>query len=149
MEKITLKTAFRNPQTDTSKRLQKSGQIPAELYGHNVQNLHLAVNQIEFEKIFRKAGESTIIELETPEGVRNVLVADVQKHYLKSFPIHVDFHEVKMTEKLTATVALEYIGEPDAVKILGGTLVKVLTEIEVEALPADLPHLIEVDVTYP
>jgi large subunit ribosomal protein L25 len=71
----------------------------------------------------------------------------VQKHYLKSNPIHVDFYEVKMTEKLTATVQLEFIGESNAVKALGGTLVKNLTEVEVECLPADLPHQIDVDIT--
>ena len=147
MEKFLIEAAVRDPQTEVRKNLEKQGLIPAELYGHGIANLHLSINQNEFSKILRKAGESTIIEVKAPDGVHNVLIHDVQKHYLNSSPIHVDFYEVKMTEKLTATVALEFTGESDAVKVLGGTLVKVLSEVEVECLPADLPHNIEVDIS--
>jgi len=147
MEKLQIAAVVRDPQAQATKHLAKEGLIPAELYGHGVANLHLSINQNEFEKIFRKAGESTIIEVKAPDGVHNVLIHEVQKHYLNSAPIHVDFYEVKMTEKLTATVALEFIGEADAVKVLGGTLVKVLSEVEVECLPADLPHDIPVDIS--
>lgn len=148
MEKFQIQATARDPKTAPSYKLQTQGQIPAELYGHGVANLHLAINQNEFEKVLRKAGESTIIEIKAPDGsVHNVLIHDVQRHYLNSSPIHVDFYEVKMTEKLTAHIALEFIGEADAVKVLGGTLVKVLSEVEVECLPADLPHNIEVDIS--
>lgn len=148
MEKIQLKTELRETTHRTAKPLYRQGLIPVELYGHNVANAHLSVNQIEFEKALRKAGESTIIELQLPGGdVRNVLIQDVERHYLTSLPIHVDFYEVKMTEKLTATVAIEFTGEAPAVKVLGGTLVKVLNEVEVECLPGDLPHQFDVDIS--
>lgn len=147
MEKIQLESRARDIQTDVVSKLRKEGFIPAELYGHNVPNVHLAVSQNVFEKVFRKAGESTIIELLDPSGkVHNVLIQDVQKHYLTSEPIHVDFYEVKMTEKLTATVELEFVGEAKAVRELGGTLLKVLTQVDVQCLPADLPSVIEVDI---
>lgn len=127
--------------------LRKSGQMPAVVYGNKIANLHLSVSQNEFEKILRKAGESTIIELLTEDGQKhNVLIHDVQRHFLTSLPIHVDFLEVSMTEKLTATVSLEFVGESMAVKQLGGVLVKLLDEVEVECLPADLPSHIEVDL---
>lgn len=148
MEKILLKTEQRETNTRSAKNLQKAGLMPAELYGNNIQNIHLSVDQIEFEKVLRKAGESTIIELQLPEGgSRSVLIQDVDRHYLTSQPIHVDFYEVKMTEKLTATIPIEFTGESSAVKVLGGTLVKVLTEVEVECLPGDLPHQFDVDIT--
>ena len=148
MEKIQLKTQTREIAHRDAKHLYREGLIPAELYGHNVENVHLALNQIEFEKVLRKAGESTIIELQLPDGGnRNVLIQDVERHYLQGNPIHVDFLEVSMTEKLTATIQLEFIGEPEAVKVLGGTLVKVLSEVEVESLPADLPPHLDVDVS--
>lgn len=148
MEKIQLKTEARDTNTRTAKGVYRAGLIPAELYGHKVQNVHLSVNQIEFEKVLRKAGESTLIELQLPGGdVRNVLIQDVEKHYLSSEPIHVDFYEVKMTEKLTATVQIEFEGESHAVKALGGTLVKVMSEVEVECLPGDLPHQFDVDIS--
>ncbi len=147
MEKIHLKTETRDLNSRNSKPLTRQGQIPGELYGRNVENIHLSLNQIDFEKALRKAGESTIIELQLPDGVRNVLIQEVQRHYLNGQPIHVDFLEVSMTEKLTATVQIEFVGEPDAVKVLGGTLVKTMSEVEVECFPADLPHNFEVDVT--
>lgn len=148
MEKINLKTESRELVGRDGKNLRKAGSIPAELYGHNAGNSHLSVNAIEFEKVLRKAGESTIIELDMADGgKKNVLIQDVQYHYLNGQPIHVDFFEVSMTEKLTATVPIEFIGESHAVKALGGTLVKILSEVEVECLPADLPQHFEVDIS--
>jgi large subunit ribosomal protein L25 len=148
MEKFQLKATTRKDAARGNNKLRESGVIPAVLYGNKLANVNLAINQIEFEKLFRKAGESTIVELAMEDGkVHNVLVQDIQKHYLTSSPIHVDFYEVSMTEKLTATVAIEFINEAPAVKALGGTLVKVLNEVEVQCLPVDLPHNIEVDIS--
>ncbi len=148
METIHLKTTPRDTNKRTAKALYREGLIPVELYGHNIENMHLSVNQIEFEKVLRKAGESTLIDLELPDGSsRNVLVQDVQSHYLTTRPIHVDLYEVKMNEKLTANVPIVFVGESPAVKAKGGTLVKVLNEVEVECLPKDLPHSIEVDIS--
>lgn len=148
MEKVQLKTENRETNNRTAKPLYRQGLIPVELYGNNVANVHLSVDQIEFEKVLRKAGESTIIELLLPDGgIRNVLIQDVERHYLSTKPIHVDFYEVKMTEKLTATVQIEFFGESHAVKALGGTLVKALNEVEVECLPGDLPHQFDVDIS--
>lgn len=148
MEKVQLKAEKREVNSRSAKPVYRLGQIPAEVYGHNIENTHVAVDAIEFEKVLRKAGESTIIELVMPEGgSKNVLIQDVQNHYLSSKPIHVDFFAVNMTEKLTATVQIEFVGESDAVRVLGGTLVKVLNEVEVECLPTDLPPHFEVDIS--
>lgn len=146
MDKMQLQAAVRNMSQHVDK-LRASGNIPAVLYGHNIQNLHLSVGGGEFEKLFRKAGESTIIELAVADGTKhNVLVQDVQRHYLNGQILHIDFYEVSMTEKLKTTVALEFTGESKAVKELGGTLVKVLDSVEIECLPADLPHSLTVDI---
>ncbi len=148
MDKIQLKSQVRDIKTTTPKKLRKQGIIPAVLYGHNVPTQSISISFSEFERAFKKAGESTIIDLLTEDGkIHPVLIHDVQAHYLQSTPEHVDFYEVSMTEKLTATVVLEYTGESNAVKAMGGVLVKVLNEVEVECLPADLPHNIEVDIT--
>lgn len=147
MEKIVLKATVR-PTDKSAQAIRKTGQVPAELYGHNVENVHLAVSANEFEKVFRKSGESTIVTLDIDGvGQRNVLVHEVQKHLVKSQPIHVDFYEVSMTEKLQTEVVLEFEGESSAVKALGGTLVKVLDAVEVECLPGDLPHNLVVDIS--
>lgn len=148
MEKLQLKATVRDIKAQNPSQIRAAGNIPAVLYGHNIPNLHLILNQNEFEKILRKAGENTIVEIITDDGKpHNVLINDVQKHYLTSKPDHADFYEVSMTEKLTAPVPLEFVGESNAVKAMGGTLVKQITEVEVECLPSDLPRNIEVDIS--
>lgn len=118
------------------------------LYGHNVSNQSLFVDLGEFEKTYKKVGDSTIIDLLTPDSAtHSVLIQDVQNHYLTSRPIHVDFYEVSMTEKLKTAIALEFFGESTAVKTLGGILVKVLDTVMVECLPADLPHSLTIDIS--
>lgn len=147
MEKIKLSAAIRNIK-ENIKKVRKTGLIPAVLYGHNVKNQALSLSASEFDKAFKKAGESTIIDLAVDGGQNHpVLIHDVQVDVVTSKPLHVDFYQVSMTEKLKATIALEFIGESDAVKILAGTLVKNLNEVEVECLPADLPHNIIVDIS--
>jgi large subunit ribosomal protein L25 len=148
MQKFQLKAQSRDLKTTTPDKLRKAGQLPAVLYGHKIKNQSLIVNFAEFEKVLKKAGESTIIDLVTDDGKTHpVLIHDVQIHYLTSQPTHADFYAVSMTEKLKTKVVLEFTGESKAVKELGGVLVKNLTEVEVECLPADLPHSIIVNIT--
>lgn len=148
MDKLQIKANVRDIKTTTPKKLRKAGLTPAVLYGYKVENQALTVPTGEFEKLLRKAGESTIVELVTDDGkTHSVLIHDVQYHYLYSTIEHVDFYTVNMAEKLTATVALEFTGESNAVKALGGTLVKIMSEVEVECLPTDLPHNIVVDIS--
>lgn len=146
MEKIQL-TAEARIQNQNPTQIRNSGRIPAVLYGHGVENMNLTVNAIEFQKALRSAGESTIVELNTGSGVQPVLIHDVQLDPVKSNPVHVDFYQVNLKEKLTATVQIEFTGEAPAVKTGAGTLVKVMGEVEVESLPQDLPHNLTVDIS--
>jgi large subunit ribosomal protein L25 len=147
MEKLSIKASNRDLKSSKPAKLRKEGVLPAVLYGNKIENQAISISAREFDKIFKKSGESTIINLLTDDGKTHpVLVHDVQYHYLTSEPTHIDFYEVSMTEKLKAMVALEFIGESPAVKSLGAILVKVLNEVEVECLPADLPHNIVVNL---
>ena len=146
MDKVQLNASVKTEKNND--KIRKQGLVPAVLYGHNVENASLTVKKAEFDKAFKKAGESSIIDLVTGDGKPHpVLIYDVQLHYLTSEPIHVDFYQVSMTEKLKAKVALEYTGESPAVKTMGGVLVKILSDIEVQCLPVDLPHNISVDIS--
>lgn len=146
MDKIQLKASIKTEKNND--KLRKQGLMPAVLYGHNVANASLTVKKAEFDKALRKAGESSIIDLVTDDGKSHpVLIHDIQLHYLTSEPIHADFYQVSMTEKLKAKVALEFVGEAPAVKAQGGVLVKILNEVEVQCLPVDLPHNITVDIS--
>jgi large subunit ribosomal protein L25 len=147
MDKLQIKATLRDLKTSKPEKLRKEGRLPGVLYGNKVQNVNLTVDAREFDKLLKKAGESTIIELVTDDGKTHpTLIHDVQNHYLTSAPTHVDIYEVSMTKKLKATVALEFVGESQAVKALGGILVKALSEVEVECLPVDLPHNIVVSL---
>jgi len=148
MEKLELKAQSRKETGKQISKLRKEGFTPAVLYGKKIQNINLSVNANEFEKLLKKAGESTIIELTTDDNKKHsVIIHDVQYHFLKSHPIHVDFFEVSMTDKLKASITLEFTGESKAVKLQGGVLMKLLSDVEVECLPADLPHKIEVNIS--
>lgn len=131
------------------KVLREEDLIPAELYGYGHKNIHLSVSAKDFLKIFREAGESTIIKLKIEgEGdAINALVYDVQKNHLTDKIIHIDFYAVRMDKKITTSVPLEFVGVSPAVKEKEGILVKTMQEIEVEALPTDLPHNIKVDIS--
>lgn len=147
MDKLQIKAVLRDLKTTKPQKLRKEGRLPAVLYGNKVQNVSLTIDAREFDKLLKKAGESTVVELLTDDGkIHPVLIHDIQNHYLTSVPTHVDFYEVSMTQKLKAAVVLEFTGESIAVKTLGGVLVKVLSEVEVECLPADLPHNIAVSL---
>jgi large subunit ribosomal protein L25 len=127
-------------------KLREAGMIPAELYGHGIENIHLSVPAKEFSKLFKKAGESTIINLDLENKKLPVLIHGISVNHLTDQIIHIDFYQVRMDEKITASVPLEFIGEAPAIKEKGGILIKAVQEIEIEALPADLPHSIEVSL---
>lgn len=147
MAQITLNATKRAVSGKAVSKLRKAGKIPAVLYGHNVASESLELSESDFRKVFKQAGESTIITLSVDGKNTPVLIHDVHDHYLTEQPIHVDFYAVNMTEKLTATVPLHFEGESMAVKTLGGVLAKNLTELEVECLPTDLPQSITIDIS--
>lgn len=127
--------------------LRMSSMVPGVVYGHGLENRNVAVPYNEFVKAYRDAGESSLIDLDLETGIVKVLVKDVQTEPVSGRFSHVDFYEVNLLEKLTTEIPLNYIGEAPAVKELGGTLVKNLESIEVECLPTDLVHQIDVDIS--
>jgi len=127
--------------------LREKGLIPAELYGRGVENLHLAVSVRDFERVLKGAGENTVVYISVDGKKHPTLIYDVQLDPVSDKVIHADFYEVRMNEKIKTRIPLEFIGEAPAVKEKAGVLVKAAYELEVEALPGDLPHHIEVDVS--
>jgi len=124
------------------------GAIPGVLYGRGIGNLMFWVNRREFNRVHKDAGESTIFKTKLENGEeRNVLIKEVQRNILNGKPIHIDLYQVRMDEKIEATVELDFVGESPAVKELGGVLVKNIDEIEVKCLPGDLPSKIKIDIS--
>lgn len=145
MDKVVIKTEKRN---DTSaKVLRRGGSLPGIVYSKGKEGVSLSMDRVEFEKCYREAGTSQIVSLKiADEGTKNVLVHKVDWHPVTGLPQHVDFYEVSMKEKITTEVPLSFIGDSVAVIEMGGTLVTNRDNLEIECLPGDLPHEIEVDV---
>jgi len=127
--------------------LRKSGKIPAVFYGAKETATPITLSTVEFKKIWRDAGESSAIKISTPNGDVDVLIHEVQVDPITDEPIHVDFLAIDMKKKIKVKVPLVFEGVSNAVKSGIGNLVKVLHEIEIEALPINLPQKLSVDIS--
>jgi len=137
------------------KSIRKKGILPAILYGPEIKNsLPLEIDSKIFEKIYKEAGESSLISLEVQaeklagqkEKKFLVLIHDIEHDPLTDRPIHVDFYQPRLEEEIEAKVPIIFEGEAPAVKELEGTLVKNISEVEIKALPQKLPKEIKVNV---
>lgn len=129
------------------KELRKAGLIPAELYGHGIENVHLSVPIKDFRTAYKTAGENTVVNLRFDSESRPVLIHEVTKNSLTDEILSIDFYQVNMNEEIQAAVPIKFVGESPAVKNLGGILVKPMSELKVKALPADLPSEITIDLS--
>ena len=121
-------------------------QITAVVYGPKFAATSILLNKKEFEKTFKTAGESTIIELQGLASPVEVLVKEVVFAPIKGGIIHVDFYALEMGKEMTTNVPLHFVGE-SAVEKLGGVINKVLHEVEITCKPNNLPAHIDVDLS--
>ena len=129
------------------KILREEGFLPAVVYGRKEKSTAIKINQHDFEMLFKKTGESSIISLKGLKEEKEVLIHDIDYDPITSIPRHVDFYAIEKGKKLHTKVPIEFIGVSPAVKELGGVLTKSLHELEIEVLPRDLPQHIEVDIS--
>ncbi len=127
--------------------LRASGMVPAVFYGSGKESTKIAVPSVPFIKLFREAGESTAIALVLEGKQIPVLVHDMQQDPITGEPSHVDFLVVDMNKEAEVSVPLEFTGTAEVEKTGLGIVMKVMHEIEVSALPANLPHDIVVDIS--
>jgi large subunit ribosomal protein L25 len=131
--------------TAKGEKTREEGKLPAVAYGAGNDALSLDLDYSQFTKLFKQAGESSLIDLEVDgKNIGKVLVQEVQYNPVKDTPIHVDFRRIDMNKVMHAPVVLKFLGEAPAVKEMGGTLVKNIEEVTVECLPKDLVSSIEV-----
>jgi large subunit ribosomal protein L25 len=129
------------------KRLRAEGELPANIYGRKVKSLAVKIPYDKFEKVYKEEGETGLIEINIGKTKRPVLVHNVQTDPVTDKFIHVDFLQVDLKQKVTADVPVEIVGESPAEKQGLGVVVQQIDEIEVEALPTDLPERFEVDIS--
>ncbi len=135
------------------RRLRRAGKVPGVVYGPRRQTIAVSTPTAEFERKVGHLEGSHLIRLVHANGPepelhdKMVLVRELQRHPVTGEPLHADFYEVDLTERLQVTVALHFVGRAAGV-VAGGILQPVLREIEVDCLPTEIPEFIAVDVSH-
>lgn len=149
MEKIIIQAQPRKITGRKVKNLRSEGLLPANIFGKKISSLNIQVKIDDFNKTYRQAGESSLVylQVEKDKEVRPVFISQVTRHPVTDRILHTAFHQVDLKEKVTAPVPVELIGEAPAEKEKIGIMVQQLDELDIEALPTDMPENIKVDVS--
>lgn len=147
MEKVVIQATHRSVIGKQVHALRRAGQLPGVIYGHNVPPIPISMDaRVVSRQLFKITGSSLVtVDLEGKEYP--ALVREKQRNYVKGNLIHVDFQVVSLTEKIRANIGIELTGSSPAVKDLNAVLVTVMTQLEVECFPQDLPERVVVDIS--
>ncbi|KKS32832.1 MAG: 50S ribosomal protein L25 [Candidatus Collierbacteria bacterium GW2011_GWB2_42_12] len=149
MQKFILKADKRTVLGSKVKQLRRTGVIPANLFGKTIESQAIQINGVEFNRVYKEAGETSLIyvKVEGEDKERPTLVTSVHFNPITGDKLHVDFHQVNLKEKVTANVPVEIIGESELVASNEAVLSQSLNEIEIEALPTEIPESITFDIS--
>lgn len=147
MKAHTLQGSTRDITGRKVKTLRKAGSVPATIYGKKITSESISVSLPAFQKVYASAGETGLIELTVDKTAHPVLIHTVQTDPVDGRILHVEFYQVDLKVNVRTKVPLELVGQSPAVEEKKGVLLSLLTEVEVEALPAELPEKIDVDVS--
>src|SRR5256886_9074835 len=131
-----------------SRQLHREGKLAAVVYGHAAAATPIVLDRLEFQKVFVKSGRTHLLDL-VVDGSRTekVLIREIQTHPRRLGPIHVDFYQVNLEEKIRVEVPVHLIGEAGAVKRGDADVLQPIHALEVECLPAEIPAEFEADLT--
>jgi large subunit ribosomal protein L25 len=146
-KKLELTATVREVTGTRVRHLRAAGILPAVLYGKGQPAISLQVPLKEFDRTFREAGESTLVYLSVGSDSYPTIIKDVARDSISGIPMHADFYKVSLTEKIKAMVPVVFVGESPAVRDLKGIFVRIVNELEVEALPQNLPHEVSIDIS--
>lgn len=148
MDRIPLKATDRTVFGKKVKNLRKSGKIPAHVFGNTKEVEHVEVSANDFARVFKQAGETGLVNLKIGEDrTRPVLIKEVDINPVTNEILHIGFYQVNLKEKVTVPVPIVLLGEgPESVKLGQTVVLQTLSEVNVEALPADLIENIEVNI---
>ncbi len=149
MENIVVDATLREDRgKNAARRIRRTGQIPAVLYGGSRDPLAVAVNAKAVTSILRsEAGHNTIFTVKLPGGEQKAMLKDWQVDPVKGSLLHVDMQRVAMDVRMRVKVPVHTFGEPQGVKLQGGIFEMVTREVEIECLPSEIPDEFKVDVT--
>lgn len=146
-EKITINATPREVFGKQVNALRKSGILPANIYGKDFDSKAISLNYAEFYKTFKHAGETSVVYVEVDGKIIPTLITDIQIHPLSRTILHADLRKVDLKKKIEAYVPIKIIGESEAVNQKNGVLITQLDRISIEALPTNIPHDIEIDIS--
>jgi large subunit ribosomal protein L25 len=145
---MQLKASIRTVLGKRSRRLHGEGKLAAVIYGHNTEAKPLVLDRLEFQKVYLKSGRTHLVDLLIDgDRAEKVLVREIQTHPRRLGPIHVDFYQVSLEEKITVEVPVHLTGESAAVKRGDADVLQPVHRVRVECLPTDIPEAFEVDLT--
>ena len=145
---MQLKASTRTLLGKASRRLHGEGKLAGIVYGHNATPTPIVLDRLEFQKVFVKSGRTHLVDLLVDGGrTEKVLVREIQTHPRRLGPIHVDFYQVSLEEKITVEVPVHLVGESAAVKRGDADVLQPIHAVRVECLPTDIPEAFEVDLT--
>ena len=149
MDSISLSA---RPRTETGRHvhaLRREGGVPAVLYGHKVAPQALVLDAKEMERTWHHAGRTHLVDVhvEGQRGAKKALIKDIQFQPRSGHMLHVDLFAVNLREKITSDVPVIVVGESPAVQLKVGQVQQVVSSLRVEALPADLPAQLTVDIS--
>lgn len=147
MEKVVLKATKRDVIGKQVKALRREGKLPAVIYGRHTEPVNIVLETHAASLALAKASSSTLVTVDVDGKEYPVLVREKQRDFIKNRLLHVDFLAVSLTEKLRATVSLNFVGVSPAVKDFNAVFVHNLEQFHVECLPADLPEHIDIDIS--
>lgn len=148
MDRLSLNAGERTILGKKVKALRRDGRLPGHVYGKGIDTEHVSVDFKDFMKVFHQAGETGLVDLKIgEEKIRPVLIREVQYDFVTSEPLHIDFYQVNLKEKVEVPIPLVLVGEqPESVHSGEAIVLQTLNEVQVEALPTDLVESIEVDI---
>lgn len=147
MEKIKFDAERRTVIGKQAGALRRAGRLPAVIYGKGIESIPITLDMRDLSRALPYITSSRLVVINVGKEMHTALVRERQRHPVSGELLHVDFQAVSMTEKLRTAVRIEFSGEAPAVENEGGVLVSGVEQIDVEALPGDLPERIIIDVT--
>jgi len=145
--KIELTVEARNVFGKKLKTLRETGDIPANIYGPGFKSQAVTVTYKNFTQAYKKAKETGVVYLTVGKDVVPVLIKSLQKHPVENRILHIDFRKIDLSQKIETEVPIKITGESIAVTQKGGILLTQSDHLLVEALPADIPQQIDIDVS--
>jgi len=145
---MQLKASPSQPLGKRSRRMLREGKLPAIVYGHNTEATPITLDRLEFQKVFVKSGRTHLVDLVLDgDRTEKVLVREIQTHPRRLGPIHVDFYQVNLQEKIEVDVPIHLVGESGPVKQGDADILQPMHSVRVECLPSDIPEAFQVDIT--